>query len=278
MKKLSLLLIMFLACGVLFAQQPEVVLTDFDGAHFEGVNYVYWSYNYAPDTVANPVTDGINASVNCAFYPVHWFYSSWGWVPSFQVFKPVPPEVINDNKYFYFELLAIQDTLSTADTIAFQLKFKDGANDEAYSGMVEIPLVAGGENVWQAVAIEIPADMIPTDHTSTELMSSPKGNEIAAYYDNFGFTNTEIGTNILRASVQHDIRTYMIGNQLNISLDESSLVRSVEVYDISGARVLQREMHSMEKDFSMALDVNAGVYIVRINAEKAFYTKKFVKF
>jgi hypothetical protein len=278
MKKLSLLFIMFLSCGVLFAQQPEVVLTDFDGAHFEGVDYVYWSYNYAPDSVDNPVTDGINPTANCVFYPVHWFYSSWGWVPSFQVFKPVPPDVINDSKYFYFELLAIQDTLSVADTIVCKLKFKDGANEEAYSEEVLVPLVAGGANVWQAVAIEIPADMLPTDHTSTELMTSPKGNEVAAYYDNFGFTNTEIGTAIRRTSVQHDIRAFMTGNQLNISLDESSLVRSVEVYDISGARVLQKGMHSMGKDFSMELDVNAGIYIVRINSEKGLYTKKFVKF
>jgi hypothetical protein len=206
---------------------------------------------------------------------VHWFYSYWGWVPSFQVFKPLPPDVINDNQYFYFELLAIQDTLTVADTIVCQLKFKDGANPEAYSAEVEIPLVAGGPNVWQAVTIEVPADMLPTDHTSTELMTSPKGSTVAAYFDNFGFSNS-LGTGIQSKSVQADFNVVMLENQLHISLDESSLVRSVEIYNISGARVLQREVNAVEKDFNLSLDVNSGVYVIRINADRA-YTKKFVK-
>jgi len=269
---------MFIGCGVLFAQQPEVVLTDFDGAHFEGVTYSIWSYNYPSDTVDNPITDGINASAKCVFYPCHWFYSAWGWVPSFQVFKPVPVDLTNDHTYFYFEILAIQDTLSAADTLVCEIKFKGGATEEFYSAKVEIPLVAGGENVWQAVAIEIPADNLPTDHPQVELMTSPKNSETATYYDNFGFTNTEIGTAIRTRAVRNDISVFMPDNSLHIRMDETSYIRDVQVYNINGARLFQESYNSLEKDFTVPLDLNSGIYVVKITCDKQAFTKKFVKF
>jgi hypothetical protein len=280
MRKITLLFTMLIGCSLLLAQQPEVVLTDFDGQHFAGVTYSHWSYYYAADTVDNPVKDGINTSATAVYYPCHWWESYWGWIPSFQVFKPVPVDITNDNAYFYLEILIIQDTIVEADTVNFEIKFKGGADPEAYSETVKLPVTAGGENVWQAVTIPIPQDMVPTDHPQVELMISPSGSTIATYYDNFGFTNTEAGgsTGISSIIKQNDFNVTMLKNHLYIRMDQTAFVNDVQVYDITGKLMFQRNINSMEKDFSMTLDLSTGVYIVKVSSGQQVRTKKFVIF
>jgi len=44
MKKITLLFAFFLGMNTLNAQQPELVLTDFDGNTFGDLEFSYWSY------------------------------------------------------------------------------------------------------------------------------------------------------------------------------------------------------------------------------------------
>jgi hypothetical protein len=263
MRKMYFLFAMFLSCSMLFAQQPEVVLEDFDGTTFPGTNLGFWSYSYAMTPVANPVTDGINSSDSCMYYPSHVWYSAWGWIGGFLAFPDLPPDLMNDN--------------TVDDIVNILLRFKGGTGSEDWVDTVQLDVVAGADNEWQAVYMEIPAEMIPTDHTQLELSCFPDLGVVGMYWDNFGLTNT-LGTGIQRNSAMPDFSAFMLEDQLHISLDEPLLVRSVEVYNISGARVFHRKMNTVENKFSLSLDVNSGVYVVRINADRGAYTKKFVKY
>lgn len=276
MKKIALLFIMLFGCGLLFAQQPQIVLTDFEGTHLTGLTYSKWSYDYAVDTVANPVTDGINPSDSCVLFPAHWFESQWGWVPGFQNFKNLDSSLIVDHNYFYFEVLIVQDTVFTDDTISYALKFEGPGGQKETTESIEVPVWPGGENKWQAISFPYGDFLTITNPHTVCLLSGSAENVIAAYYDNFGFTNTAVG--IADRYIEPDFGVSMLDRQLRIFMDRPTYVKDIQIYDIRGSLVLTKSMNTLAKDLSIPVNLQSGVYVVRLRSNDRSYTKKFVNF
>ena len=164
---------MIIAGTVAFAQQPEVVLDDWDGNQYDTYEFNLWSnancWCIWNATVANPSTDGINTSDSCMYYPAHnWLDQTWWYYQEGMLgFKQLPTNYLQDYKYVYLEYL-VGDGVSYAgvdsvkssvgDTIRMKLKFAGATTDEAFTTDVlhEIIITEDDLYVWKSVSFEIP--------------------------------------------------------------------------------------------------------------------------
>lgn len=172
--------------GVVNAQ--ITMLSDWDGQTYPGLEISKWSDDYTPDTVANMITDGINISANCLFYPAHIFDTEWGDVGGFLVFKNLAPAVFNENTHLSFKYLAMQSGLGVDETLQFAVKYEKGSDSEVTTPTTNILITAGGTDEWKEVTLEIPKSMLPTDHIQCALIvRTSSGAALDVYYDDVAF-------------------------------------------------------------------------------------------
>jgi hypothetical protein len=183
---------------------------------------------------------------------------------------------MNDNKYYYFETLVIQDTVTVQDTvnISLRLKGEDGV-DSDWIAEVALPVEPGGDNVWQSVFMEIPEEILPVDFTWVELMTGPAVATTAVYWDNFGFTST-MATGIKGEFKRSNFKTYMAANQLHVRFDESTFIKNIQVYSINGAIVFDKAVQSELNEYNMSMDLNPGIYVVKVNSDTESFTGKVI--
>ena len=211
MKKITLLMAMMVTCLVAFAQQPELVLNDWDGNQDENYEFNLWSnpncWCVWSSTKANPSTDGINSSDSCMSYTAHnWLDQQWWYYQEGMFgFKKLPTRYLQDHKYVYFEYLVGDDVSysgvdsaksSVGDTIRIKLKFAGATSADPITTDVlhEIIITEDDLYTWKAITLEMPETVSNADYTVLNVFTGANPNaemEIEFYYDNFGLTNTE---------------------------------------------------------------------------------------
>lgn len=273
MKNSTLLLALLFVCSMASSQ---LILTDFDGTTLEGIELSAWSYNSVPDTVANPVTDGINTSATSLYWDAHWFYSYWGWVAADLVIKNTPADAINDHTHYAFEYMLVQDTATVSDTVEMTLVLKGGADPDIQAETVPVYVDAGAANVWETMIIEIPPDNLPTDNTQLELFCGTKGTwPVGIYYDNFRLTTT---VGIKDRSVSNDFKSYIDRGQVHVMMKENLYINHIDLYNITGALVQREKVDAFRTDFNFETQLESGIYIIRINTKENIYSKKIVSY
>lgn len=286
---------MFIASTVAFAQQPELVLDDWDGNQYPTYEFNLWSnancWCVWSWTAANPSTDGINTSDSCMYYPAHnWLDQTWWYYQEGMMgFKQLPTNYLQDYKNVYFEYLigngvsyAGVDTSksSVGDTIRIKLKFAGASTDEAITTDVlhEVIITEDDLYVWKSVSFEIPEAVRNSDYTILNVFTGAnpsKEMEIEFYYDNFGLDGYE-GVSVAMKK-PNDFHVFMSENQCNIRMTEPTLLNSVQIYNVAGSLIYQKTLNSKLTDFSFPVNLESGMYIVELNADNQKFTKKISK-
>ncbi|MFC2129736.1 T9SS type A sorting domain-containing protein, partial [Bacteroidota bacterium] len=191
-----------------------------------------------------------------------------------------------DYTYLTFKFLVMQDTITAGDGISTYVKYEKGGTGIADSEAVVLERTYTGaeENTWDEVFIEIPAEVKTSDYNDFCIITSEvneTGVALEMYYDHFRFTMyddpSEIEAGIERLESQNGFSVYMLENMMNIRMDEPSYVNDVQVFDIKGSMVSQKALNSIEQNFSMPVDLQSGVYMLRVRTENETLTRKFVK-
>ncbi len=146
-------------------------------------------------------------------------------------------------------------------------------------------VTAGGTNVWEQAFIMIPEDIKASDHVDVCFITSTinggddqdHGVEIQLYYDDIAFTMSDEVSGIEKLVSQNGLSVYMIENLLNIKMDEASFVQDVQVFDMKGSLVESKSLNSQEQHFNMPVDLQSGVYVLRVRSDNEILTRKFVK-
>ena len=60
-------------------------------------------------------------------------------------------------------------------------------------------------------------------------------------------------------------------------MNESGLLKDVEIYDMTGLLILKEQFNSSENELSVPFNFSHGVYIVKLSSDNQSYVKKFVK-
>ena len=81
----------------------------------------------------------------------------------------------------------------------------------------------------------------------------------------------------IRFESKKDFLVYMSDEQLNIKMNESSLLKDIEIYNMTGSLILKEQLNSREKELSVPFNYSHGVYIVKLRSDNQFYIKKFIK-
>jgi|GEM_PF-5791263 len=280
MKNITLI-VTFLLLGV-FVSAQDVMISDFDGTSLEGLEIGVWSYSLSADTLDNPVTDGINASANSIFFPAHYFESYWGWQGGFLCFDTKDPSIFSDYKYLQFKYLIINDDHVEGDGVKIDFKWEAGSTgDVTESGLFEVDIDAGGPNVWAQANIEIPAAVIEGDNPKVCFINMNVGETaVDMYFDDIGVGDTEVEnepSSIQKLKSENGISVYMNANLLNIRMEETTLVKTVQVYDIKGSMIINKEYNSMEKNFSLPVNMGSGIYILKVTSDQETIARKFVR-
>jgi len=218
MKKITLLAVMFFTCALAFAQQPELVLDDWDGNQYPTYEFILWSnancWCIWNAKVENPNPDETNSSDSCMYYPAHnWLDQTWWYYQEGMLgFKQLPTSYLQDYQYFYFEYFVGDDVSfqsevdpersPVGDTIRIKLKFAGATNDEPLTTdmLHELIITEDDLNTWKAITLEIPEAVQNSDYTILNVFTGANPSEemeIEFYYDNVGLTNTAIDEVIL---------------------------------------------------------------------------------
>lgn len=283
--KIFTFVLTFLMIGVLATAQDDVLLTNFEGDSLEGYHMNNWSEAYSPAEMANPLVAGINQSENVMFYPGHtWTHAEWGDFGGFLCGRAIDPQMWADYTYLTFKYLVFKDTLVTGDGIRIEMKYENGAtsdNIEDGIAVFEQTYTGGEENVWEEVFIEFPEAVKTSDHIDfCVITKSANDRAVELYYDDFRFTLYDDPTvieGIEKLESQNGFSVYMLENTMNIRMDHAAFVQDVQVFDMKGAMLSQQELNSTEMNFSIPVNLEAGVYMLRVKSDKETLTRKFVK-
>lgn len=282
----------FLMIGIMAVAQDAVVIIDFEVAEetetYEGVTYNNWSADYTPATVDNPLAEGINSSPLCAYYPAHTFESEWGPFGGFFCIRDIDPQMWADYSYLTFKFLVMQDTVTTDDGISSYVKYEgstSGADDftDSENIVLERTYTEGGENAWDEVFIPIPESVKTSDFEDFCIITSEvneTGIPLELYYDDFRFTLWDDPTEVIgieKLESDNGFSVYMVENTMNLRMDKAAFVQDVQVFDIKGSMLSHQVLNSNEKNFSIPVDIEAGVYMLRVRCDNEILARKFVK-
>ena len=194
MKKITFILAIFLFGAMAYAQD-DVLLWNGEG---EGLatSVNNWSEDFTVATVSNPVPEGLNTSDNVLSFPAHWFTSEWGDFGGYLCIRGIGAENLGIYTYLTYKFLVIQDDVTTGNSIQTRLKFENGTTDPIDTDQLYTQeLTNDGGNEWQQIFIEIPEDVVTTDHVDlciiTSTIDGSDANnhdvEVEMYYDDIGF-------------------------------------------------------------------------------------------
>ncbi len=288
MKKFTLVF-SFLMLGLLAFGQDEYLLADFEGNG--GVtDFGSWSYIYWQDVLVNPVTDGINTSDSAMYFPAHNFESSWGPAYSGEFnFKGYDPVAHQEYLYLRFKMLILQDSVQEGQKVKNTIKFRgSGDGEEWVPDPIITELTPGGGNEWVEHLVMLPAALsgVSIDKEIVVTCQNMCGddpcaigeNEIDVYFDDFAYADEESSTvGIEPLSYTNGMAAYMAYDQLMIRMEASTTVDAIQVFDIKGSMLINKAMNISGTVFNLPVDLNSGVYLVRIKTDKQVLTKKFIK-
>ena len=277
-----------------------VAINDWEGSTYPNYEQNIWSnancWCVGSADVANPSTDGINSSANALSYPAHnWLDQTWWYYQEGMLgFKQLPTNYIQDHQYVYLEYL-VGDDVSNAGvasevspvgyTVKMKLKFAGATSDSPVTTEIlhEFTITADDLNTWKAITLEIPEAVRNSDYTILNIFTGiveEEEVEIEFYYDNIFLTNTQVESETLSIDSyenKKDFLVYMSDDQLNIKMNESGLLKDVEIYDMTGLLILKEQFNSSENELSVPFNFSHGVYIVKLSSDNQSYVKKFVK-
>jgi len=166
-----------------------------------------------------------------------------------------------------------------------KLQVNGASTDEGITTEVihEFTITAEDLNTWKAITLEIPEAAQNSDYTILNIWTGVdkyEDVEIEFYYDNIFLTNTPVQSETLSINSfesKKDFLVYMSDEQLNIKMNESSLLKDIEIYNMTGSLILKEQLNSREKELSVPFNYSHGVYIVKLRSDNQFYIKKFIK-
>ena len=287
MKKFTLVF-SFLMLGLLAFGQDEYLLTDFEGNggvdHFGGWSYLYWQ-----DVLVNPVTDSINASDSAMYFPAHNFESSWGPAYSGEFnFKGFDPDAHQVYLYLRFKMLIIQDSVQDGQKVKNTIKFRgSGEGEEWVPDPIITELTPGGDNTWVEHLVLLPS-ALSGESIDKEIVVTCQNmcgndpcavgvNEIDVYFDDFAYADEGSPTGIEPLSYTNGMAAYMAYDQLMIRMEASTTVDAIQVFDIKGSLLINKAMNISGNVFNLPVDLNSGIYIVRVKTDEQVLTSKFSK-
>ncbi len=279
-----------------------VAVNDWDGLQYS--NYEFNQYGngncwcvWAGQDTDNPNPAGINTSAKVLSYPAHtWVETNWWSAVSGMIgFKQLPTTYLQDHKYVYLEYLigdnvsneGVDDTTRSpvGETIQMKLQVNGASSDDGITTEVlhEFTITADDLNTWKAITLEIPEAAQNSDYTILNIWTGVdkyENVEIEFYYDNIFLTNNQLEAETLSINSfesKKDFLVYMSDDQLNIKMNESGLLKDVEIYDMTGLLILKEQFNSSENELSVPFNFSHGVYIVKLSSDNQSYVKKFVK-
>lgn len=285
----------FLMIGIMAVAQDAVVIIDFEPAEetegMEGVSYNNWTEDLDSDpvTVENPLVAGINGSANVVYYKAHTFtHPDWGDFGGFFCIRNIDPTLWADYNYLTFKFLIMQDTIETGDGISITMKYETSASSGDPADIadgIEVftsTYTSGGEDIWEEVFIEIPEEVKAHDFKDFCVITSnvsENDNDLPMFYDDFRFTlwDDPTVTGIEELESQNGFSVYMVENTMNLRMDKAAFVQDVQVFDIKGSMLSHQVLNSNEKNFSIPVDIEAGVYMLRVRCDNDILARKFVK-
>ena len=289
MKKFTIVFSFLMFALLAFGQ--EYLISDFEGngaADRTGV----WSYSYSGDTLANPVKDGINSSANAVYAPAHYFMPSWaaGWYGTYGGFfclRGIDPAEYENYTYLRFKQLIMQDNVTTGDSVFNSFKFEIAGgsdNDFETERLIKTEVIEGWGNEWVEHLVELPSELLIGSGLTDVCFIirnetgefEPGVGDIDVYIDDIALANgPSVGFEPLDYS--KGMAAYMVYDQLKIRMGADANIDAVQVFDIKGSLILNKVINMAGSEISVPLNLNAGIYVVKVKTDGQILTKKFVK-
>jgi hypothetical protein len=200
--------------------------------------------------VANPVSDAVNSSANCAYSGT---VDNFPWL-EIQYFPNYTP-VAGDKLFF--------SVYNPNGASGAQIQFNNGA---FFGG--NVAYVAGSATGWVQYSITLD-DEIGTALTKI-ILYPDSGNPVGVYIDNiyFGTTST-LSTNSV-AKINN--RVY-VSKEGSIQFTNPQTNTLLSVYDVTGRLILEEKINGLKGEKTLN---NKGIYILRVKSDSGVSAQKIV--
>jgi len=212
----------------------------------------FWPLNGSQ--VANPISDTVNSSANCAVSSTD---GAWSQIQYFPTYTP-----LTGNKLYF--------SVYNPNGAGFgQVQFSYTGSG-SWVGGTDVTYVSGSLTGWVEYSVDL------TSHVGSEIdqvIIMPAGNSASAVYiDNiyFGSTST-LGTNSNSlAKVNNQV---YVSKEGKIQFAKEQTNSQISVFDLTGRLIIEEKINGTQGVKTLN---NKGIYIVRVKSDQGVSTQKII--
>jgi hypothetical protein len=206
----------------------------------------------AGSEVANPLSDAVNSSANCA---VSGTSASWSQTQFFPTYAPVS----GDKLYF--------SVYNPSNVGPGQLQF-EYTTGGGWQWGGNLTYDSGSVSGWKEYSIDLGAHV---GNTINKIIVMPAGdNSAAVYIDNIYFSTT---SNLKTNSVALVNNRVVISKDGSIQFTKEQTNTRLSVYDVTGKLILEEKINGLKGEKVLN---QKGIYILKVESDFGFSSQKVI--
>jgi len=216
-----------------------------------------------------------------------WAAGWYGTYGGYFCLRGFDPAEYENYTHLRFKQLIMQDNVTTGDSVFNSFKFEiAGGSDNDFETeiLIKTEVTEGWGNEWVEHLVELPSELLIGKGLTDVCFIirnetgewAPGVGDIDVYIDDIALANgPSVGFEPLDYS--KGMAAYMVYDKMMIRMEADVNVDAIQVFDIKGSMLINKVMNITGSEFSIPVDLNSGVYILRVNTDEQVLTKKFIK-